>query len=52
MQKDKKELETQKMKMIDELKQIKKEDLFRPKAKNKISILSKILKIIGYGKKR
>jgi hypothetical protein len=37
--------------MIEELKQIKKEDLFRPKVKNKISILSKILKIIGYGKK-
>ena len=52
MEKDKSDLEMEKKRMIEEIKKIKKEDLFRPKEKNKISILSKILKILGYGKKR
>jgi len=38
--------------MIEEIKKIKKEEIFKPKTKNKIYILSKFLNIIGYGKKR
>lgn len=50
MKKDQKEIERQKMKMIDEIKKINKDDLFKPK--KKVSIIEKILKILGYGKKR
>ena len=39
------------MKMIRELKQINKEDLFKPIAKEKSSFFDKIMKVIGYGKK-
>jgi len=38
--------------MIEEVKKIKKEDLLQPKQKKKISVISKILMILGYGKKR
>jgi hypothetical protein len=38
--------------MIDEIKNIDKTKMFVEKPKKKISILSKILKILGYGKKR
>jgi hypothetical protein len=38
--------------MIDEIKKLDKTELFKPKPKNKISIIDKILKILGYGKKR
>jgi len=38
--------------MIDEIKKIDKEKIFQPKPKKKVSILDKILVILGYGKKR
>jgi hypothetical protein len=38
--------------MIKEIKSLDKTEMFKPKPKNKISIISKILKILGYGKKR
>jgi hypothetical protein len=38
--------------MISEIKSLDKTKMFEPKPKNKISIISKILKILGYGKKR
>jgi hypothetical protein len=37
--------------MIEEIKQIDRKKLFEEKPKNKISIMDKILKILGYGKK-
>lgn len=40
------------MKMIHELKQIKKEDLFKPIEKPKTNTWDKILNVLGYGKKR
>jgi len=52
MEKDKKDLEIQRKQMIEEVKKIKKEDLLQPKQKKKISVISKILMILGYGKKR
>jgi hypothetical protein len=38
--------------MIEEIKNLDKTELFKPKSKKKISIIDKILKILGYGKKR
>jgi hypothetical protein len=38
--------------MIEEIKSLKKEEIFKPKPKNKVSIIDKMLKILGYGKKR
>jgi hypothetical protein len=38
--------------MIEEIKNLDKTELFKPKPKKKISIIDKILKILGYGKKR
>jgi hypothetical protein len=38
--------------MIEEIKSLNKEEIFKPKPKNKVSIIDKILKILGYGKKR
>jgi hypothetical protein len=38
--------------MIDEIKTLDKSTLFKPKEKEKVSIIDKILKILGYGKKR
>jgi uncharacterized protein (DUF169 family) len=38
-------------KMIEEIKRIDRKKLFEEKPKNKISIMDKILKILGYGKK-
>jgi len=38
--------------MIDEIKQINKEEIFKKKEKNKISIIDKLFMILGYGKKR
>lgn len=38
--------------MINELKQIDKNDLFKPIKKEKLSFYKKVLKIFGYGKKR
>jgi hypothetical protein len=37
--------------MIDEIKSIDKTKMFKPKPKEKISIMNKILKVLGYGKK-
>jgi hypothetical protein len=50
MKKDQKEVEIQKKKMIEEVKKINKDELF--KLKKKVSIIDKLLKILGYGKKR
>jgi hypothetical protein len=38
--------------MINEIKKLDKTEMFKPKPKKKISIIEKILKILGYGKKR
>ena len=38
--------------MIDEIKKIDKSKLFIQEPKNKVSIIDKILKVLGYGKKR
>jgi hypothetical protein len=52
MVKDSSEIQTHKSQMIEEIKSLNKSEMFKPKPKNKISIISKILKILGYGKKR
>ena len=39
------------MKAIQEIKNLNKEELFKPKPKKKVSIISKLLIILGYGKK-
>jgi hypothetical protein len=39
------------MKMIEEIKKIDKSKMFEEKPKNKVSIIDKMLKILGYGKK-
>ena len=49
MKKDQKEVEIQKQKMIEEVKKINRDELFKPK--KKVSIIDKLLKILGYGKK-
>jgi hypothetical protein len=46
------EVEIQKKKMINEIKSLDKSKMFQQKPKNKVSIIDKILKILGYGKKR
>jgi len=38
--------------MIEEIKNLNKTEYIKPKPKKKISIIDKILKILGYGKKR
>jgi hypothetical protein len=35
--------------MIEEIKSLKKEELFKVPPKNKTNVFSKILKIFGYG---
>jgi hypothetical protein len=52
MEKDKMEIESQKNLMINEIKKLDKTEMFKPKPKKRISIIEKILKILGYGKKR
>jgi hypothetical protein len=49
MEKDKKEVQNHKNQMINEIKGLKKEELFK---KNKVTLMDKIMKIFGYGKKR
>jgi hypothetical protein len=49
MEKDKMEIQNHKNQMINEIKRINKEDLFK---KNKVTVLDKISRIFGYGKKR
>lgn len=52
MNKDKREVEKYKKRTIDEIKNWNKEEIFKPFEKKKVSILDKILMILGYGKKR
>jgi hypothetical protein len=52
MEKDSLEIETSKKRMIDEIKSLDKNKMFQPKPKKKVSIIDKILKILGHGKKR
>ena len=42
--------ETQKNLMIDEIKKLNRNEMFKPKPKK--TFMSKILMILGYGKKR
>ena len=51
MLKDQKEVEIQKKAMIKEVMTWDKAEMFKPKTKNKVSIIDKVLKILGYGKK-
>ena len=51
MERDQKQIQSHKQKMIEEIKRIDRKKLFEEKPKNKISIMDKILKILGYGKK-
>jgi hypothetical protein len=46
------EISNHKNLMINEIKSFDKKEMFESKPKNKISIIDKILKILGYGKKR
>ena len=54
MKKDKMELDMNKLKMIEEVKKLDKDKMFipTPPPKQKKSVLTKILNIFGYGKKR
>ncbi len=52
MEKDQKEIQNHKNQMIEEIKRLDRKKMFEEKPKNKISIIDKILKILGYGKKR
>ena len=52
MEKDKVATDIQKKQMIEEIKKLDKTEMFKPKPKEKKSIISKILMILGYGKKR
>jgi hypothetical protein len=38
--------------MIEELKKIDRNDIFKPVKKNKVTFFEKILMMFGYGKKR
>lgn len=51
MEKDKIDLTNHKNQLIEEIKSLDKSKMFSPKPKKKISILDKILVILGYGKK-
>ena len=52
MKKDEKEIQNHKMKMIDEIKKIKKDEIVpKPTPKEKLTFIKKIAKIFGYGKK-
>lgn len=50
IEKDNKEIETQKEKMIKEIKSLDKSKMFLPK--EKISVLKKIMILFGYGNKK
>jgi hypothetical protein len=52
IEKDSLEIETSKKRMIDEIKSLDKNKMFQPKPKKKVSIIDKVLKILGHGKKR
>ena len=51
MRKDNKEIQNHKIQMIEEIKKLDKRKMFEEKPKKKVSIIDKILKILGYGKK-
>lgn len=46
------EIINHKKKVIQEIKTLKKDELFRPPIKNNDNLFKKILKIFDYGKKR
>ena len=50
-ERDKMEILNHKNQMIEEIKKLDKTEMFKPIPKKKISIIDKILKILGYGKK-
>jgi hypothetical protein len=52
MEKDNKDILKHKTQTINEIKKIDKSEMFKPKPKEKISLLKKIGMILGYGKKR
>jgi hypothetical protein len=52
MERDQMQIQNHKEKMIEEIKKLDRKKLFEEKPKNKISIMDKMLKILGYGKKR
>lgn len=52
MKKDNKEIQNHKIQMIEDIKKLDKRKMFKEKPKKKVSIIDKILKILGYGKKR
>lgn len=52
IQKDKVEISNHKSQMIEEVKKLDKTKMFQPKPKVKVSIIDKILMVLGYGKKR
>ena len=52
MNKDQTEIQNHKTRLIDEIKKLDKTEMFKPIPKKKISIIDKILKILGHGKKR
>lgn len=51
-EKDQREILNHKRRMIEEIKQIDKTQMFKEPEKKKINIFTKILMIFGYGKKR
>lgn len=51
MEKDKKEILTSKVKLIEEIKSIDKEKMFESKPKEKLSTINKILITLGWKKK-
>jgi hypothetical protein len=51
MKKDLSEIELNKKKLAQEIRQLDKSKMFQPKPKKKVSIIDKILIIFGYGKK-
>jgi hypothetical protein len=51
MKKDNKEILNHKIQTIEEIKKLDRKKMFEEKPKNKVSIIDKILKILGYGKK-
>jgi hypothetical protein len=52
MEKDSKEIQNHKMKLIEEIKKIDKTTMFKEPKMKKLSFFQKVLIIFGYGKKR
>lgn len=52
MKKDEKEIQNHKMKMINEIIKINRDEIIpKPAPKQKLTLIKKIAKIFGYGKK-